>query len=279
MPQTELDGSSVRYEVLGRGAPVVLSAGGWQPLEAVRPLGEALAGKHQVILWDRANVGRSSLRLDGARDVDMWSDQLSDLLWYLGCGPAVVAGASVGGRVSCALAYRYPEAVRGLFLWLPTGGPVADILKQNYYLAFAPLAERDGMAAVAAEPWWAERLEAVPADRARFLAMDPRRFAATMRRWAAAMRADDPIVGATPDDLRKITAPTVILRSTADDLGHPTRNSDLAASCIANVELIAPPGYAEAWSAIRAAAPVATGYERISMLPGLIDRFVDGVSS
>ena len=43
-----------------------------------------------------------------------------------------------------------------------------------------------------------------------------------MRRWQHAIRTDDPLFGATEDDLRRISVPTAILGA-AEDTGHPRR--------------------------------------------------------
>jgi pimeloyl-ACP methyl ester carboxylesterase len=40
---------------------------------------------------------------------------------------------SGGSRVSYVTALRYPEVVRGMYLWLASGGPVAERLGEGYY--------------------------------------------------------------------------------------------------------------------------------------------------
>jgi len=64
-----------------------------------RALAEQLAADFRVLLWDRANVGRSDVQFRGARDLDLWSDQLAALLRRLDAAPAYLCAASAGSRV------------------------------------------------------------------------------------------------------------------------------------------------------------------------------------
>jgi pimeloyl-ACP methyl ester carboxylesterase len=259
---------------MGAGVPVVLTPGGRCPLDLVMPLAEKLALRYRVIVWDRANLGGSDVVFRGASDLDLWSDQLEQLLHLLDAWPAYLAGASSGARVSIRTALRYPDAVRGLFLWLLSGGPVTVPLAQTYYGEAAVIAERDGMQAVAAMPYWAERIQANPANRARLLATDPGQFAAVMRRWAGTMRADDLLIGAPADDLRRVSVAVRIVAG-SDDTGHLRERAERAAALIPGAELVDPAGFREEWLEIKQRVPVGTGYERLSQLPELIADFID----
>jgi pimeloyl-ACP methyl ester carboxylesterase len=98
MPATSIEDCAIYYEVLGpsQGVPLVLTGGGRNPLDLARPLGERLAAEFRVILWDRANIGRSDVAFRGARDLDLWSDQLAALLRRLDAAPAYLCAASAG---------------------------------------------------------------------------------------------------------------------------------------------------------------------------------------
>lgn len=265
---TAIDGCSVAYEVLGEGTPVVLTPGARNPMEAARPIAEQLATRFQVILWDRANIGRSDVAFTGARDLDLWSDQLAGLLRRLGTGPAFLCGPSAGCRVSFTTALRYPELVRGMYLWLMSGGPVGVSLREGYYGQYATMAAERGMEAVAADPYWAERIAANPANRGRLLGQDPDEFAAVMTRWAQAIRPEDALFGATADDLRAISVPTAILTADEQDSGHPRDSSLRAAELIPDVELIEDETFQAEWPPLQAQA--LANYERPPSLPRLI---------
>jgi len=78
-----INGAKVYYEEMGQGVPVVYTPGGRHDIEVVRPLAQKLARKYRVILWERANTGRSDVVYTGARDVDLWSDQLAEFVRVL----------------------------------------------------------------------------------------------------------------------------------------------------------------------------------------------------
>jgi 2-hydroxy-6-oxonona-2,4-dienedioate hydrolase len=274
MPATSLFGHAVQYELLGEQGPlVVLNPGGRCGMDHVRPLALQLAPTARVLLWDRPNLGGSDLCFEGATDLDMWSDHLHALLTQLRLGPAVLAAASSGARLSMRMALRYPQAVEGLFLWLLSGGPVAKVLARNYYLEPAEVAEQQGMAAVAALPYWRARIRANPANLQCLLAQQPDTFAATLRRWAQGIREDQPIIGMEEGELARITARTRVVAG-SDDASHQRDRMLAAARQIPGAELIDPPGFREEWIGIRQSVEVGTGFESISMLPALINDFI-----
>jgi pimeloyl-ACP methyl ester carboxylesterase len=95
-----LGGNNVYYEEYGQGVPLVLTPGGQSDAETTRGVSEKLASKFRVIAWDRANVGYSDVVFKGARDVDLWSDQLAELLGSLKAAPACLASCSGGMRTA-----------------------------------------------------------------------------------------------------------------------------------------------------------------------------------
>jgi pimeloyl-ACP methyl ester carboxylesterase len=241
-------------------------------MSAIRPIAEALAEHFTVVLWDRANIGASDVDFHGARDLDLWSDQLARLLRRLQLAPAYLCAPSAGSRVSYVTALRYPEVVRGMYLWLVSGGPVGAQLGINYYGQYAALAESEGMAAVAASPYWAERIAGNPANRGRLLALDPLAFAATMRRWQAGIRVDDPVFGATEDDLRRIGVPTAVLLPPSSDTGHPRAASERFAALVPGCEVIRSEAFEQEWPPLQQQA--LANYEKPKTLPGLIGEWL-----
>jgi pimeloyl-ACP methyl ester carboxylesterase len=268
MPATEIGGCSTTYEILGSGVPVVLTPGSRNPMGAMRPIAEQLATHFHVLLWDRANIGASDVQFTGARDLDLWADQLAGLLRRLSFGPAYLCAPSAGSRVSYVTALHYPEMVRGMYLWLVSGGPVGQQLGWNYYGQFAELAEQQGMTAVTETPYWAERIAANPANRGRLLEQNPREFATVMRRWQNGIRVDDPVFGATEDDLRRISVPTGILAPPASDTGHPRAASERMAELVPTAELLHSQEFEDEWPPLQQQA--LANYEKPPSLPRLI---------
>ncbi len=228
MPEYTIDGCTLQYDTLGDGIPLALTPGGRAAKEALRPLAEKLAGTCQVLLWDRRNTGASDVFFGGAgSEQQVWADDLARLLAHLGMAPAYVGGGSAGARVSLLAAIRHPESVKGLVLWSASGGPYgSQVLGYQYHVPFIVAAQGGGMEAVAATPFFAERIQANPANRRRLLEQDPQAFVETMKRWNAFFyyRDDTPVIGATRKELAAISAPTLIFEGN-DDI-HPKEASD-----------------------------------------------------
>lgn len=285
-----VDGNKIYCEERGRGIPVVIAAGGQNRVETLRPLAEKLATKYRVITWDRANLGRADIVLKGARDIDLWTDQLAGLLPQLNARPAYLVGASSGGRVAYAMALRYPDYARGLFTFLTTGGgTIGESLAKQYYFDYADLAEKDGMAAVAKAPFWAERIELNPTNRERLTAMDPHEFARVMRRWGKAMRSNpDPVIGITADELRQIKAngtPVGIIQGCPTAPQHRRDRSELYAQLTGATLIPTPDGYCEqgtqgaSFDQLKLHPEVPESkpfraYEMVTQVPAIIDEFI-----
>ncbi|MEE8347245.1 MAG: alpha/beta fold hydrolase, partial [Dehalococcoidia bacterium] len=79
MPQADVNGARIYYEVQGEGIPLVLSHGGWTDTSHWLPNVGPLAKRWQVIVWDRRGCGRSSDPGDG-HTWQTWRDDLRGLL-------------------------------------------------------------------------------------------------------------------------------------------------------------------------------------------------------
>jgi pimeloyl-ACP methyl ester carboxylesterase len=217
-----INGANIHYEELSeKGPPVVLTPGARIGMEAVRPLGERLSADHRVIIYDRRNCGASDVVIAGDdSEQEIWADDLYEILNRLDATPAYIGGGSAGCRVSLMLAVRHPEVVLGLLLWWVTGGaPAAGILSHQYYGQFIDEARKGGMDAVLRTPFFAERIAENPSNMDRLGSMKPREFIDVMTRWREFFTGDDPVIGATEQELRAIEAPAVII--CGDDEVHP----------------------------------------------------------
>lgn len=285
-----VDGNKIYYEDRGRGIPIVIAAGGQNRVETLRPLAEKLAAKHRVITWDRANLGRADIVITGARDIDLWTDQLAGMLPQLEARPAYLVGASSGARVAYTMALRYPDYVRGLFTFLTTGGgTIGESLAKQYYFDYADLAEKEGMAAVAKTPFWAERIALNPDNRDRLLSLDPHEFARVMRRWGKAMRSNpEPMIGINADDLRQMKAngtPVAIIQGCPTAPQHRRDRSELYAQLTGATLIPTPDGYCEQATTgasfdklmLHPEVPESKpfrAYEMVTNVPPIIDDFI-----
>ena len=236
MPRfTTKDGCNLEYRLRGEGPLIALTPGGREGGEAIASLAELLSAHACVLTWDRRNGGASDVFFGGdpLSEAEIWAEDLADLIVHLGRGPAWLAGGSGGCRTSVISVLRRPETAKGLIVWSASGGPYASVfLGFQYHVPYIMAAERAGMKAVVETPYWADRIAANPANRARMLATDPREFIAVMKRWMSAFyyRPDSALTGATDAQLKTIAVPSLIFES--DDDVHPKAVSDAMAQLI-----------------------------------------------
>jgi 3-oxoadipate enol-lactonase len=79
------------------------------------PVAERVANVATILAWDCRGHGASG-KPPGPYTVELFADDLADILAGMGWTSAVVAGASMGGSVSLAFVGRYPSKVSGLGL-------------------------------------------------------------------------------------------------------------------------------------------------------------------
>jgi aminoacrylate hydrolase len=103
--------ADIYYEVHGRGTPIVLSAGMGGSGSFWAPQLDALASRHQVILYDHVGTGRSAA---GSRSIAGMADDIASVLDHAGVDAAHVVGHAIGGIVGIELALRHPKRLRSL---------------------------------------------------------------------------------------------------------------------------------------------------------------------
>jgi 3-oxoadipate enol-lactonase len=112
------DGTGIAYTLVDAGADaprialvhsLAMERGFW------RPLAERLAGAASVLMHDCRGHGMSD-KPPGPYAVELFADDLADLLDHVGWRASTVAGASMGGCVSLAFAARYPQRLLALGL-------------------------------------------------------------------------------------------------------------------------------------------------------------------
>jgi pimeloyl-ACP methyl ester carboxylesterase len=231
----------INYETMGeRGPWVALAPGGRRGMEGVEGLARRVAAAgYRVLLHDRRNCGASDVVIEGTdSEFEIWADDLYELLGQLGARPAFAGGASSGCRLALTLALRHPDAVSGLLLWRVTGGEfAANRLAKQYYGDFIAAAHQGGMRAVCATEFFAERVEANPANRERLLGMDPTHFIDVMRGWEQRFLRDAelPVIGASAEALASIKVPCCVVPG--NDWTHPRHVGENASRLLPNAEL------------------------------------------
>jgi pimeloyl-ACP methyl ester carboxylesterase len=241
MPLANVRGVNINYEVIGAAGPwVSLAPGGRRDIEWVRTLAGLLASQgYRVLIHDRRNCGASDVAFDGsASEYEVWADDLHALLTQLNALPCVIGGSSSGCRMSVLMALRHPEAVRALILWRVTGGKAAATrLARTYYADFIEVAKQGGMSAVCETEHFRERIRQRPQNRERLMAMEVQKFIDVMAHWRQYFvdSMDLPIIGATDEELRRLTMPVCIIPG--NDNSHPKPVAENLARILPNAEL------------------------------------------
>jgi pimeloyl-ACP methyl ester carboxylesterase len=135
------------------------------------------------------------------------------------------------------LALHHPEAVKALLLWRVTGGEyAAKRLAFNYYEQFIAAAEQGGIDAVVKTEHFGAMIAANPANRKILEGMGADAFLAAMKRWLAGFHkgSSHPVAGITPDEMRRITLPTLIIPG--NDRIHPRAPGQAAHRLMPNSE-------------------------------------------
>ena len=113
MPETEVNGVRLYYELHGDGAPLALVHGSWVDGTAWRFVVPGLAESFRVLVYDRRGHSRSE-RPESQGSVDEDGDDLAALLKALGLAPAHIVTSSFGGTIALRLATGSPEVFRSL---------------------------------------------------------------------------------------------------------------------------------------------------------------------
>ena len=119
MPQAEINGFRMYYEVHGTGQPLVMIHGGLGGGEGCAQMmthhAAALSPDFQVIAYDRRAAGRSETPNEGY-SIANYALDLYSLLEYLGVSQAHILGSSAGGPIALRFALDYPELTKTLLL-------------------------------------------------------------------------------------------------------------------------------------------------------------------
>lgn len=241
MPYTESADVRLYYEVFGAEADpllVLVSGGGAQLLSWDEEFIELLtAGGLRVARFDNRDTGFSQ-RFGGEQDVDGgydladMGDDVVRILDDLGVDSAHIAGHSMGGMMAQMVAIMNPERVRslGLLSTIPGRSKRYVLHGERPELLEPPVRVTREQAVAFAEMM----VDAAPRGRydpqiawhiARAGEAYDRGYAPEgyHRQWAALRRAPERL-----DDLRSVTAPTLVFHGRDDDVLHWHSAVDIA---------------------------------------------------
>jgi pimeloyl-ACP methyl ester carboxylesterase len=248
MPNVNIGGVGIEYEVIGDGArAVAITPGGRysKDILGLRELALTLARSGlRVLIWDRPNCGASDSCFEGESESIQNADMLAGLLRALHLAPAVLVAGSGGSREALITAIRHPQVVERLFLFWISGGSIGLATLPFHYCGDSAVAAAiGGMRAVAELPHWKEQIARNPGNRERLLRQDPTAFIEQMDKWGWAFfpREDSPVPGLVPADLRAIRQPVMVLRSSPLDIHHPRKTSETVHAMIPGAHIAEPP--------------------------------------
>lgn len=242
MPLEVIDGLETNYEVMGSGIPILLFAPGgfdatiekWREASAWKGLDAfaALAARHQVIVYDRRECGRSGGRVERLSWAS-YTRQAAALLDHLRVPSAYLLGGCMGCSVALAFGVHYPERSRGLLLHWPVGGYRWKMSAQTRFQRHYQFAKENGLGAVVERArtgksfWldaeagpWASVIERDRSFAEKFPDQDLDRYLGIIMTTGRSMFDRDTATGAEPEEILGIKAPSLIIPG--DDPSHAT---------------------------------------------------------
>jgi proline iminopeptidase len=126
------DGTTLHYELVGKGEPVVLLSGGpgFSP-EYLRPIADRLGGKFQFVLFHQRGTGKSVIETHTAETLAVAKlvGDLEALRQELKVEKMTLAGHSFGGILTMMYARQHPERIRAI-AFIDAGGPTLASVKK-----------------------------------------------------------------------------------------------------------------------------------------------------
>ncbi|HEX6757426.1 MAG TPA: alpha/beta hydrolase [Propionibacteriaceae bacterium] len=186
------------YEIHGTGQPLVLLHGAFSAIgTSFGQLLPGLAETRQVIAFELQGHGRTA-DIDRPLTLEGMADDVATAIGQLGAEPADIFGYSTGAAVGLHLAIRHPDVVRKLV--------VASV---TYTMAGVHPGLMEGLGEMTPEmmhgsPWHEEYIRIAPR---------PEDFATL---FAKKTQMDRQIKDLTPDAIRAIKAPTLVIIGDSD---------------------------------------------------------------
>jgi pimeloyl-ACP methyl ester carboxylesterase len=249
----DIDGITTRYEVMGRGIPLLMfSPGGFDAtLEKWTTLGvyaktrilNHLSAKYTCIVFDRRETGQSGGRVERVT----WSHYVAQgygLLQHLRIDRAHVMGGCMGCSPAIAFGVAHPGATLSLLLWWPVGGPKYRINGHMRFAAHLAFVKQNGLEQVVAlarssnksfgeDPRggpWASVLRRDAAFADSYTRLDPERYLLLVAAMGRTLLDRDTAPGAEPEDLLRLEIPALIVPG--NDASHATSAARYLEECL-----------------------------------------------
>jgi pimeloyl-ACP methyl ester carboxylesterase len=226
--------------------PLIVTPGGMGEIDGFGGFARnvaAAAPDLKVIIWDRRNMGRSSINF-GTEPLSIEeAEDLHVLIGRLGVGPAAFYGMSSGARSNMVVAERYPDDIAAFVIAPLTGGPIAaSQLPDEYYLKYANDDSLTSMEEVAKTPLWSAYIDRNGHEgREELMRQDVSEFLAAMKRTGEHLQSfsQKTTLGMTDEQLTRLTVPaTLILHHGQEvDYLHPIVHSRAATTLLQNSTL------------------------------------------
>src|SRR5919197_374410 len=114
MPEVDVRGIKLVYDVHGEGTPIVMICGTGQPAAMWAMAGgfdAQLNAGYQVVTFDNRGIAPSDVP-PPPYTVEEMADDAIGLLDHLDRGPYILQGASLGGLITQTIALQRPDLVR-----------------------------------------------------------------------------------------------------------------------------------------------------------------------
>lgn len=257
MSTVVIDGIATRYEIRGRGTPLLMfSPGGfdatldkWSTIESYARAGllDHLARRYQCIVFDRRETGESGGRVE----VVTWAHYVRQgfgLLEHLGITRAHVMGGCMGCSVAIAFGVAHPETTLSLVLWWPVGGAKYRINSHRRFAEHITFVQQEGLDSVVAlakrddksfgqdprgGPWVAV-LRRDAGFAAAYVRQDVHRYIEIVSEMGRALVDRDTSPGAEPEALLRLQTSALIVPGR--DATHATSAARYLEECLANAQ-------------------------------------------
>ena len=127
MSKLTLDDGTLWYDQKGSGPPLVFLHGGWQDSNSWQQQVDHFADEYTVTTFDLRGHGQTGATDTDEYTIDLFVDDLEQLLAHLEIENPILVGASIGGIIIQEYLNRHPSGARGAVI----SGPMQSIPPVN----------------------------------------------------------------------------------------------------------------------------------------------------